>query len=78
MVLDEGRVSQRGTHRQLLAAEGLYRRMWLATHRDAGAAAGRATAGPIALGGGAMGGGALGEAAAANGAAGGAESPGRA
>ena len=78
VVLDEGRVIQRGTHRRLLAAEGLYRRMWLATHRDAGAAAGRATAGPIAMGAGAMGGGGLGGGAAANVAAGGAESPGRA
>jgi len=31
VVLDEGRVSQRGTHHQLLAAGGLYREMWLAT-----------------------------------------------
>ena len=35
VVLDAGRVSQRGTHRELLAAGGLYRRMWLATHRAA-------------------------------------------
>ncbi len=35
VVLDAGRVSQRGTHRQLLAADGLYRRMWLAGHRAA-------------------------------------------
>ena len=33
VVLDAGRVSQRGTHRQLLAADGLYRGMWLAAHR---------------------------------------------
>jgi ATP-binding cassette, subfamily C, bacterial CydC len=31
VVLDAGRVSQRGTHRELLASDGLYRRMWLAT-----------------------------------------------
>jgi ATP-binding cassette, subfamily C, bacterial CydC len=36
VVLDEGRVSQRGTHHQLLGAGGLYREMWLATHRAAG------------------------------------------
>jgi ATP-binding cassette, subfamily C, bacterial CydC len=32
VALDAGRVSQRGTHRELLAAGGLYRRMWLAAH----------------------------------------------
>jgi thiol reductant ABC exporter CydC subunit len=36
VVLDAGRVSQRGTHRQLLGTDGLYRRMWLAAHRTAG------------------------------------------
>jgi ATP-binding cassette, subfamily C, bacterial CydC len=36
VVLDAGRVSQRGTHRQLLAVGGLYRSMWLAAHRLAG------------------------------------------
>jgi ABC-type multidrug transport system fused ATPase/permease subunit len=36
VVLDAGRVSQRGTHRQLLAAGGLYRSMWLAAHGLAG------------------------------------------
>ena len=36
VVLDEGRVRQRGTHRQLLGSGGLYREMWLATHRAAG------------------------------------------
>jgi ABC-type transport system involved in Fe-S cluster assembly fused permease/ATPase subunit len=36
VVLDAGRVSERGTHRQLLRADGLYRQMWLATHRAAG------------------------------------------
>ncbi len=35
VVLDAGRVSERGTHRQLLETDGLYRRMWLATHRAA-------------------------------------------
>ena len=35
VVLDEGRVSQRGTHHQLLTAGGLYREMWLATGRVA-------------------------------------------
>ena len=35
VVLDAGRVSQRGTHRQLLATDGLYRQMWLASHRAA-------------------------------------------
>ena len=35
VVLDAGRVSQRGTHRQLLATDGLYRQMWLASHRTA-------------------------------------------
>jgi ATP-binding cassette, subfamily C, bacterial CydC len=36
VVLEEGRVSQRGTHHQLLGAGGLYREMWLATRRAAG------------------------------------------
>ena len=36
IVLDAGRVSQRGTHRQLLAVGGLYRSMWLAAHTRAG------------------------------------------
>ena len=36
VVLDAGRVSQRGTHHQLLAADGLYRGMWLASHRPPG------------------------------------------
>src|SRR6266516_229836 len=36
VVLDEGRVSQRGTHEQLLGAAGLYREMWLAARRAAG------------------------------------------
>jgi ABC-type transport system involved in Fe-S cluster assembly fused permease/ATPase subunit len=35
-VLDEGRVSQRGTHYELLGTGGLYREMWLATGRVAG------------------------------------------
>jgi ABC-type multidrug transport system fused ATPase/permease subunit len=35
VVLDEGRVSERGTHRRLLEADGLYRGMWLASHRAA-------------------------------------------
>jgi ABC-type transport system involved in Fe-S cluster assembly fused permease/ATPase subunit len=36
VVLDDGRVSQRGTHDQLLESGGLYREMWLATRRAAG------------------------------------------
>ena len=36
VVLDEGRVSQRGTHDQLLESGGLYREMWLATRCAAG------------------------------------------
>jgi ABC-type multidrug transport system fused ATPase/permease subunit len=36
VVLDEGRVSQRGTHDQLLGPGGLYREMWLATRRATG------------------------------------------
>jgi ATP-binding cassette, subfamily C, bacterial CydC len=36
VVLDAGRVRERGTHRQLLETGGLYRRMWQATHRAAG------------------------------------------
>ena len=36
VVLDEGRVSQRGTHHELLGSGGLYREMWLATRRAAG------------------------------------------
>jgi len=36
VVLDEGRVSQRGTHHQLLGSGGLYREMWLATRGAAG------------------------------------------
>jgi len=36
VVLDAGRVSQRGTHQQLLRSGGLYREMWLATRAAAG------------------------------------------
>jgi ATP-binding cassette subfamily B protein len=36
VVLDEGRVSQRGTHHELLGSGGLYREMWLAARRAAG------------------------------------------
>ena len=32
VVLESGRVSQRGTHHELLGIEGTYRRMWRATH----------------------------------------------
>jgi ATP-binding cassette, subfamily C, bacterial CydC len=35
IVLDGGRVSERGTHRRLLETDGLYRGMWLASHRAA-------------------------------------------
>ena len=35
VVLDAGRVSERGTHRQLLEAGRLYRELWLATQRGA-------------------------------------------
>lgn len=31
VVLDDGRVAQRGTHAELLAAAGLYRKLWMAT-----------------------------------------------
>ena len=36
VVLDAGRVSEHGTHRQLLEAGGLYRELWQATHRGQG------------------------------------------
>ena len=35
VVLDGGRVSERGTHRRLLETDGLYRGMWLASRRAA-------------------------------------------
>lgn len=34
VVLDEGRVAERGTHRQLLARDGRYARMWSAHHGE--------------------------------------------
>ncbi|MGO9082115.1 MAG: hypothetical protein ACLQDY_24300 [Streptosporangiaceae bacterium] len=37
VVLDRGRVTQRGTHRQLLAAGGPYREMWECQQASAGA-----------------------------------------
>ena len=35
VVLDEGRVAERGTHRQLLKAKGLYSRLWALQQREA-------------------------------------------
>jgi len=43
VVLDAGRVSERGTHQQLLGSDGLYRRMWLAAHRPEDGTAGDGT-----------------------------------
>ena len=39
LVLDGGRVAEQGTHRELLARGGLYRRMWEESNRKSTAAA---------------------------------------
>ncbi len=38
IVMDAGRIVQRGTHDQLVAIPGLYRRLWNAQHTDVGSA----------------------------------------
>jgi ATP-binding cassette subfamily B protein len=35
LVLDGGRVAERGSHRQLLRAKGLYARLWTLQQREA-------------------------------------------
>ena len=35
VVLDEGRVAERGSHRQLLKAKGLYAKLWALQQREA-------------------------------------------